>query len=181
MPSTLTCIVGVMPSPEAFDILLLDLRSKGFERDQLGVLAAAARHEPGLAELAEHLESEKTFETAIVGGLFYVGAVTALGAVVLSSGGLGVVLLAAATAGGTTAVAGLLMAVGFHRQHAHAVDRYLDRGGLVVWIVPRGASQWQCKRQPGAGTGLGGHDKRHAAAIAARDFLPCKALCRTDP
>ena len=77
----------------------------------------------------------------MVGGLTYVGAMTALGVMVLTGGALGMALLAMAAAGGVGGVSGLLIAAGFRREHAETIDNQLSLGGLVLWVEPRDSAQ----------------------------------------
>jgi hypothetical protein len=145
-------VVGVFPSPEALQQVIDALELKGFDRAQFGILSTKAEDHPRPASAAaadpltpthapEDPESSGTIAAAVVGGLTYLGAVTAVGATVLTGGGLGLALLAAAAAGGVGGVSGLLVAAGFRNEHAEAIDNQLSMGGLVLWIEPRDVAQ----------------------------------------
>jgi hypothetical protein len=145
-------VVGVFPSPDALHAAIQALELKGFDRAQFGVLSTHADHQPVSASEAEadpnietdapdDPESSGTIAAAVVGGLTYLGAMTALGATVLTGGGLGLALLAAVAVGGVGGVGGLLVAAGFHHEHAEHIESQLDMGGLVLWIEPRDPAQ----------------------------------------
>jgi hypothetical protein len=121
------------------------LQTRGFERDQFGMLAPEQHYE-GFLQLAGHPENEGTMESSIIGLLTYVGAMTGLGAAVFSGGGLGLALAALVGAGGAGTVAGLLAAAGFHRAHALSISTEIDEGRLLAWITPRDPSQAQIAR-----------------------------------
>jgi hypothetical protein len=145
-------VVGIFSSPEALQKVIYALELKGFDRAQFGVLSPKADHPPRPAsetvddplaatDAPDDPESTGTIAGAIVGGLTYLGAMTALGATVLTGGGLGLALVAMAAAGGAGGVGGLLIAAGFQREHAETIDSQLSMGGLVLWIEPRTPSQ----------------------------------------
>ncbi len=139
-------VVGVFPSAEALQATIKALELKGFDHAQFGVLSTQSGRQPISASEAEtdapdDPESTGTIAAAVVGGLTYLGAMTALGATVLTGGGLGLALLAAAAAGGVGGVGGLLVAAGFHHDHAEHIESQLDMGGLVLWIEPRDPAQ----------------------------------------
>jgi hypothetical protein len=131
-----------MPSPQAAQTAFEGLGFDDFARTQYGLLAAKEPEPAGFAGRAGHPDGELTLESAIVGGLFYVGAVTALGASVLGGGGLAAGLIALASGGAATGLTGLLVAAGFHHHHAKAVEAHLDTGGQVVWVAPQDTKQW---------------------------------------
>jgi hypothetical protein len=145
-------VVGVFPSPEALQSVIDALELKGFDRAQFGVLSTKAGDDPVPASVAaadpltptdapDDPESTGVLATAVVGGLTYLGAMTALGATVLTGGGLGLALLALAAAGGVGGLSGLLVAAGFRHEHAESIDSQLSMGGLVLWIEPRDPAQ----------------------------------------
>lgn len=145
-------IVGVLPSAAALQSVVDRLAVSGFDRAQFGVLAAKDafvdksalalandRETPTDAELEP--ESEGALAGALIGGLAYVGAAAAAGAVILTGGGLGLALAALVGAGGAAGLAGALVAHGFHQEHADMICDQIAHGGLVLWIQPRDASQ----------------------------------------
>jgi hypothetical protein len=145
-------IVGVLASPEALQKVIDALELKGFDHAQFGVLAAKAEDHLSSASAAaadpltpteapDDPESTGTITAAVVGGLTYLGAMTALGATVLTGGGLGLALVAMAAAGGVGGVSGLLVAAGFQHEHAESIDSQLSTGGLILWIKPRDPTQ----------------------------------------
>jgi hypothetical protein len=146
-------VVGIFSSPKALYGVVHDLELKGFDHAQFGVLSTKADNDSRPAsEMADDPltpteapddpeESGGTIAAAIVGGLTYVGAMTALGALIFTGGGLGLALLAMAAAGGVGGVSGLLIAAGFQREHAESIESQLSKGGLVLWIQPRDAGQ----------------------------------------
>jgi hypothetical protein len=145
-------VVGVFPSPEALQAAIDALELKGFDRAQFGVLSTDAGHPPVSASVMaadpstptqapDDPESRGAVAAAVVGGLTYLGAMTALGATVLTGGGLGLALLAMAAAGGVGGVSGLLVAAGFRHEHAESIDSQLSLGGLILWVEPRDPAQ----------------------------------------
>ena len=153
MSDTLHRVVGVLPSATALQTTIDTLEVGGFDRAQFGVLAkggdlsgyktaAQLALDPATRTEAEfEPESEGAVTGALIGGLFYVGAAAAAGAVILTGGGLGLALLALAGAGGAAGLTGLLVAHGFHKEHADMVSDQIARGGLVLWIQPRDETQ----------------------------------------
>jgi hypothetical protein len=148
-------IVGVLPSQDALQAVLDDLGEKGFDRAQFGVLASkdaisgeAAKSavqiasDPGApTEAPIEPESEHTLAGALIGGLFYIGAAAAAGAVIMTGGGLGIALAALVGAGGAGGLVGALVAHGIHEDQAKMIDTQIAHGGLVLWIEPRDADQ----------------------------------------
>jgi outer membrane lipoprotein SlyB len=73
----------------------------------------------------------------LIGGLSYLGAVVAAGAIVGSGGTLAAAIVGAAMAGGTGGVIGALLAGILDEEHALRVEKQLDRGGLLLWVHVR--------------------------------------------
>jgi hypothetical protein len=71
---------------------------------------------------------------ALVGGLFYVGAVAAAGMVVASGGTVAVLIASVAVAGGAGGLIGVALGRFLDKHHAHALQEHLDRGGLLHWV-----------------------------------------------
>jgi hypothetical protein len=71
-----------------------------------------------------------------VGGLVYVGATIAAGAVVVSSRTILAAVVAATLAGGASGVIGAIMAKGRGDKHAHYLQAQIDHGGLL-WVRTR--------------------------------------------
>jgi hypothetical protein len=83
------------------------------------------------------LESIGDAEGGLIGGLMYIGAVAAGGAVVASGGTLAGAFLAAAMAGATGGLfgSGLARFIGYH--HADYLQRQVEKGGLLLWVRTR--------------------------------------------
>jgi hypothetical protein len=73
-------------------------------------------------------------KASAIGVLGYVGAVTAVGAVVASGGALAWVILAGAAAGGGGAALGTLLARALGRGRAKDIEAQIDKGGLLLWV-----------------------------------------------
>jgi hypothetical protein len=146
-------IAGVMPSVKALESVVDGLETQGFDRAQFGVLAnedalpvgenaAALAADPKVRTDADsYPETEGAVSGALIGGLAYVGAIAAAGAVILTGGALGVALAALAAAGGASGLVGALVAHGFEQDHARLIEDQLSRGGVVLWIQPRDEAQ----------------------------------------
>jgi len=152
-------IAGVLPTAAALQGVIDDLETQGFDRSQFGVLASKdalpAADETASALAADpkaHSEAEIEPESggaltgALVGGLFYLGAAAAAGAVILTGGGLGVALAALVGAGGAGGLVGALVAHGFHHEQAELIESQIAAGGLVLWIQPRDDAQAETAR-----------------------------------
>jgi hypothetical protein len=153
MSETQARIAGVLPSASALQTVIDTLETEGFDRSQFGVLATkdslaggasatALAEAPGtLTEADAYPETEGAIAGALIGGLTYLGAMAAAGAVVLTGGGLGLALAAIIGAGGVGGLTGVLVAHGFQEDHAKFIEDQLALGGLVLWIQPRDAAQ----------------------------------------
>jgi hypothetical protein len=146
--------VGVFHDRDAFLDAVDDLLSAGFDRAELSLLAGEKAVEdklghaydkvqeleddaavPRVAFVGDHSLAEG--RTGIIGGLAYVGAVAAAGAVVASGGALAATVIAAVLAGGGGGVLGALAARWLGRDRAQALQRQLDKGGLLLWVRAR--------------------------------------------
>jgi hypothetical protein len=153
MSETQDRIAGVLPSASALQSVIDVLETEGFDRAQFGVLAkegalAGGSSATALAQAPEtpteadsYPETEGAMTGALIGGLTYLGAMAAAGAVVLTGGGLGLALAAIFAAGGAGGLTGALVAHGFQEDHAKFIDDQIALGGLVLWIQPRDAAQ----------------------------------------
>lgn len=72
-------------------------------------------------------------EGALLGGLMYLGAIAATGAVVGTGGAIGAAIAAAAGAGVGGFVGGILATV-LDGYHANYLRDQLDRGGTLLWV-----------------------------------------------
>jgi hypothetical protein len=124
---TRTEVVGVFDDPNSLLEAIDDLLTAGFDRAELSLLADENAVEQKLGHAyhrVEELEDDPSAareafvstealgdaEGGLIGGLVYVGAVAAAGAVVATGGTLAAVIGAAAAAGGAGAVIGSVLA-----------------------------------------------------------------------
>lgn len=143
--------VGVFHDAASLEAAIDALESSGFDHSKLSLLAG----EDAVAEKLGHklksvgeaeddpevpraayipIEAVGEGEGALMGGLFYVGAIAAAGAVVATGGTVGVAIASAALAGGTGGVIGSLLARWLDRHHAQYLQDQIDRGGLLLWV-----------------------------------------------
>ena len=137
--------------PDKLQEAIDDLMSSGFDRAELSLLAAEKTvdeklgHKYGkITELEDDpivprccyvsTESIGDAEGGLIGGLMYVGATAAAGAVVATGGTLALVIAAAALAGGVGGLLGSLLAKWVGDHHAHYLQEQLDHGGLLLWV-----------------------------------------------
>ncbi|MDJ0948749.1 MAG: hypothetical protein QNJ94_07500 [Alphaproteobacteria bacterium] len=143
--------VAAFDTADALQDAVDELLSRGFDRAELSLLAGENVVLEKLGHLYEKVdeleddpsvpraayvskESVGDAEGALVGGLVYVGAVAAAGAIVASGGTLAGAVAAAALMGGAGGLIGSVLAnlVGDH--HARHLQDQLDRGGLLLWV-----------------------------------------------
>lgn len=139
--------VGVFDNAQTLQEAIDDLMSSGFDRAELSLLAAEKTVDEKLghkyrkiAELEDDpivprccyvsTESIGDAQGGLIGGLMYVGATAAAGAVVATGGTLALVIAAAALAGGAGGLLGSLLAKWVGDNHAHYLQEQLDRGGF---------------------------------------------------
>ncbi len=144
-------VVGVFHAADDFEAAIEELLSSGFDRAQLSLLASERAIEGKLkhrcrrvAELADDPMVSRTAyvstaavgdaQGALIGGLTYVGAVSAIGAVVMSGGALAATLIAAIVAGGAGTLLGSILAGLVGRHHAENLTRHIEQGGLLLWV-----------------------------------------------
>jgi hypothetical protein len=91
--------------------------------------------DPGVAFQA-FIDSDSRTEGkgVLIGGLFYVGAVAAVGMVVASGGAVAALILGVAAGGGAGGLIGVMLARFLEKHHAHALQEHLDKGGLLLWV-----------------------------------------------
>ena len=143
--------VGIFNRPENLQDAVDELLSSGFHRSELSLLASAQAVEEKLGhqyEKVSALADDPTIpraayvstewigdaEGGLIGGLLFVGAFTAAGAIVASGGTLAAAIAAAALAGGTGGLIGSILAKWVGDHHAHHLQEQLDRGGLLLWV-----------------------------------------------
>jgi hypothetical protein len=144
-------VVGVFHKTEDLESAIDELLSSGFDRAELSLLAtenAVATKLGGYYRRAEEMADNPAVprtafvstaaigdaEGALIGGLAYVGATVAIGAVVMSGGALAAAVAAAVLAGGTGGLIGSVLAhlVGHH--HAAYLHDQIENGGLLLWV-----------------------------------------------
>ena len=146
--------VGVFHVAADMEAAIEELEESGFDRAEISLLAGeetvrrklghrfydakSLEDDPKVPRTAfVSTESVGDAEGALLGGLFYVGAIAAAGAVVASGGSLGAALLATAAGGGSAGLIGGLLARLVGKHHADHLQAQLERGGLLVWVRTR--------------------------------------------
>jgi hypothetical protein len=150
--------VGIFEHAGDFQSAIDDLLSAGFHRAALSLLAGeqavaeklghryetvgALADDPAIPRSAYvSTEAIGDGEGGLIGGLIYVGAVAAAGAVVASGGTLAAAIATAALAGGTGGVIGSVLAKWLGDHQAHYLQEQIDRGGLLLWVRTRDAEE----------------------------------------
>ena len=163
-PDTRTEAVGVFDDASSLQEAIDELLSSGFNQAEISLLASEHAVEEKLGhayekvkELEDDLsvpraayistESRGDAEGGLIGGLVYVGAVAAAGAMVATGGTLAAAIAAAAMMGGAGGLIGSVLAnlVGDH--HARYLQEQLDHGGLLLWVRTRDEEHEQRARQ----------------------------------
>jgi hypothetical protein len=143
--------VGVFHDEKSLRSAVDTLLISGFDRSCVSLLASQHTIESKLqhryqrvADLEDDpavpkqayvgIDSRTEAEAAIVGGLFYVGAVTATGMIFASGGTVAAALIAGAAAGGGGGLIGAALALFLEHRHANQLQAQLDRGGLLLWV-----------------------------------------------
>jgi hypothetical protein len=143
--------VGVFNRPEELQSAIDELLSSGFDRAELSLLASEHAVEEKLGHRYEKVsvladdptvpreayvstEAIGGAEGGLIGGLMYVGAVAAAGAIVISGGTLATAIGATMLAGGVGALIGSILAKWVGDHHSHYLQEQLDRGGLLLWV-----------------------------------------------
>lgn len=152
--TTISEAVAVFDDIETMQAAIDELQSSGFDRAEISLVAGTEAVEAKLghayrkvAELEDDAnvpreayvstESIGDAEGALIGGLFYVGATAAIGAVVASGGTVLAALAAAAVYGGAGGLIGGILAQLVGERHADYLQAQLDRGGLLLWVHAR--------------------------------------------
>lgn len=143
--------VGVFKSEADLQGAIDELMSSGFDRAELSLLASEHIVEEKLGHRYEKVaeteddpeiprccyvspESVGAAEGGLIGGLMYVGAAAAAGAILVSGGALATALAGMAVAGGGGALIGALLARLVGDRHAEHLQEQLERGGLLLWV-----------------------------------------------
>jgi hypothetical protein len=172
-------VVGVFHQAEELEAAVDELLSSGFDRAELSLLAsenAVASKLGGYyrtpGEMADDRSVPRTAfvstaaigdaEGALIGGLAYVGATVAIGAVVMSGGALAAAVAAAVLAGGTGGLIGSGLAHWVGHHHAAYLHDQIDNGGLLLWV-----RAWNASDEARALEIMGRHaaDKVHSRSV----------------
>jgi hypothetical protein len=133
-------VIGVFHTPEDLESAIDELLSSGFDRSELSLLAseaAVAEKLGGFYQLASELADDPAIgdaKGALIGGLAYVGATVAIGAIVMSGGALAAAITAAVLAGGTGGLIGSVLARWVGHHHAAYLQDQIENGGLLLWV-----------------------------------------------
>jgi hypothetical protein len=144
-------VVGVFHKAEDLESAIDELLSSGFDRAELSLLAsedAVATKLGGYNRPASELADDPAApraafvstaaigdaKGALIGGLAYVGATVAIGAVVMSGGALAAAVTAAVLAGGTGGLIGTALAHWVGHHHAAYLHDQIENGGLLLWV-----------------------------------------------
>jgi hypothetical protein len=144
-------VVGVFHKSEDLESAIDELLSSGFDRAELSLLASedavAAKlggHYLTASEMADDPAVPRTAfvssaaigdaEGGLIGGLAYLGATVAVGAVVMSGGTLAATIAIAILAGGTGGLIGSALASWVGHHHAAYLHDQIDNGGLLLWV-----------------------------------------------
>lgn len=143
--------VGIFHGPDELQSAIDELLSSGFHRAELSLLASeqAVLEKLGhryqrVRELADDPSTPRAAyvsteaigdaEGALIGGLMYVGATVATGAIVVSGGTLAAAIAAAVAAGGAGGLIGSVLAKWVGHHHAHYLHEQLEHGGMLLWV-----------------------------------------------
>lgn len=146
--------VGIFDSADALQDAIDELQTSGFDRADISLMTSEHVVEEKLGhkyrkvtELADDTrvprasyvapESIGEAQGALVGGLFYVGAIGAAGLIFATGGSMAAAVLAASAAGGAGGVIGALLGKLVGDRHAQYIQEQLDRGGLLLWVRTR--------------------------------------------
>lgn len=144
-------VVGVFHTAEDLEAAIDELLSSGFDRAELSLLASeetVAGKLGGYYQAASELADEPAVprsafvstaaigdaQGALIGGLAYVGATVAIGAVVMSGAAMGAAIAAAVLAGGTGGLVGSVLARWVGHHHAAHLQGQIENGGLLLWV-----------------------------------------------
>jgi hypothetical protein len=174
-------VVGVFHKPEDLESAIDELLSSGFDRAELSLLAsedAVATKLGGYYRPANELADDPAVprsafvstaaigdaKGALIGGLAYVGATVAIGAVVMSGGALAAAVSAAVLAGGTGGLIGSALAQWVGHHHAAYLHEQIENGGLLLWV-----RAWNPSDEARALEIIGKHaaDKVHSRSVCA--------------
>lgn len=147
--------VGVFHDVKALESAIDELLMEGFDRATLSLIVSERaiddklrhRYERAVSETDRlddvsaprmaYVDRDSVTEgkAALAGGLGYLGATVAAGAVVFSGGAAGLAVLAAVAAGSGGAVIGTLLGRFIGRNYAEQLEGALERGGILLWVA----------------------------------------------
>jgi hypothetical protein len=148
--------VGIFSTKSGLQAAIDELLSSGFHRAELSLLAGEDTVNDklgGIYASPRAIADDTTIPRAayvspeaigdaqggIVGGLVYVSATIAAGAIVVSGGTILAAVVAATLAGGVGGLVGAILAKWLGDKHADYLQRQLDHGGLLLWVQTRDA------------------------------------------
>ena len=143
--------VGLFHDEKTLQSAADELLVSGFNHADLSLLAGHRSVETRLGGMYERVadledkpdvafqafvdsDSRTEGKGVLVGGLFYIGAVAAAGAIVASGGTVAALILGVAAGGGAGGLVGAALAGFLEKHHAHALQEHLDKGGLLLWV-----------------------------------------------
>jgi hypothetical protein len=143
--------VGIFSRPKDLQFAIDELLSSGFDRAELSLLASESAVEEKLGHRYEkvsdleddpkvprvaYVSTEAIGEAqgGLIGGLMFVGALTAAGGVVASGGTLAAAIIGTVLAGGAGGLIGSILAKWVGDQHGEYLHEQVDRGGLLLWV-----------------------------------------------
>jgi len=150
--------VGVFHDEKSLQSAVDEMLVAGFDRSSMTLLAS----EQAVSEKLGHryrkideIEDDLTVpriayvgsdsriegEAVAVSGLAYVGALSALGAIVASGGTVAAAIIGAAAAGGMGGLIGSTLSRFLAQHHADRLREHLDHGGLLLWVSTHDEAQ----------------------------------------
>jgi hypothetical protein len=146
--------VGLFDRVESLQQAFYDLRTVGFSRHDISVLAREDVLEEKLGKAywrSEDLEDDPrapraafvsedaigALEGSIAGGFFYVGSMIALAAMLTPASTLAASIAAVAIGGSPAAVLGVLLARRAGKSHEQYYVDHIAHGGMLLWVRVR--------------------------------------------
>ena len=148
-------VVGLFHDVEALEQAAAGLMSNGFDQARLSLIAAEAAVDEKFGsrmmrvkQLVDDPDTPRIAyvdratvgigQGAIIGGLFYLGAIVGTGAVLASGGALLPAYAAAAVGGLGGGSLGAFLSAILHTQIAEKTADEVERGGLILWVRTSG-------------------------------------------
>ncbi len=150
-PDAVREVAALFHTAESLESAIDELLSSGFDRAEISLLASEQAVEDKLGQRYERTSElmdadgvpRSVFvssaaigdaEGGLIGGLAYVGATVAAGAVVVAGGALAATIAATLVAGGAGGLIGSVLAKWVGHHHAAFFDEQIGRGGLLLWV-----------------------------------------------